>query len=194
MLDNKTLKESENRVKKFIHEGVIRSRGKKNDVQFFLINAQNSLHSAELLFSVSGNRELQEVTGQLGFNGYLWVINASYYSMFYVTRALLDASGIQFSSDQSIHGLTFDALIYYFHLTGKLEKRLIESFGDAKNEATELLGKEKADELMSNYYYEKNKRSLFTYETGELAMKNKAKTSLERANLFLKEIKKVIKS
>ena len=34
--------------------------------------------------------------------------------------------------------------------------------------------------------------SQFTYETGELAMQSKAKTSLERAEAFNREISKVI--
>lgn len=123
----------------------------------------------------------------------MWVINASYYSMFYIARALLEKEGIKFKSDQSIHALTFDALIYYFYLTGKLQKKLFEYYLEAKEEATELLGKQKADELIEGYFYEKRKRASFTYEVGELALQNKAKTSLIRATRFNKEIRRIIK-
>lgn len=192
MLGNKKLKEAESRVKHYLREGIIKTRGTKEDVHFFLVNAKNSLQSAKLLLEVSGSEELQERTGHLGFNGYLWVINASYYSMFYMARALLDNAGIKLKSDFSIHTLTFDALVYYFYLTGKLQKRLIGIFVEAKEDAAELLGKETADELIVTYFYEKRKRGRLTYETGELAMQNKAKTSVERADKFNKELKRTI--
>ncbi len=193
MLDNKKLKEAESRVKHYIRDGIIKTKGNKDDVNFFLINAKNSLMSAKLLMDVSGSEELQEKTGYLRFNGYLWVINASYYSIFYMARALLDNAGIKLKSDLSIHALAFDTLIYYFYLTGKLQKKLIEIFIEAKEDAAELLGKETADELIVNYFYEKRKRGRLTYETGELAMQNKAKTPIERADKFTREIQKLIK-
>ena len=38
----------------------------------------------------------------------------------------------------------------------------------------------------------KEKRGRFTYEMGEIAMQNKAKTSLERAKKFNEEIRKLL--
>jgi uncharacterized protein (UPF0332 family) len=192
MLDNKTIKESESRVKSYIKDELIKTREKAHDTDFFLVNANSSLITARLLMDVSSKEDLQKATGYLKFNGYLWVINSAYYSMFYMARALLESSGIKLKSDLSIHLLTFDALVYYFYLTGKLQKSIIETYADAKEDADELLGKEKADELIDAYYHEKKKRSQFTYEIGELAMQSKAKTSLERAIIFNKEIRKVI--
>jgi len=194
MLDNKKLKEVENRVKQHISDGSIKSKERKEHVDFFLTNAQDSLQSAKLLLDVSTNEKLQEATGYLNFNGFLWVINASYYSMFYMVRALLDNSGIKLKSDLSVHGLAFDALVYYFYITGRLQKSLIELFIEAKDEAADLLGKETADELIANYFYEKRKRAKLTYEIGELAMQNKARTSVQRAEQFNREIKRIIES
>lgn len=136
--------------------------------------------------------EKQKMIGFPNFSGFLWVVNASYYSMFYMARALLEKSGIQIKQEQSIHLMTFDALIYFFYITGKLKKSLIERFIEANEEAAELLGREKADQLVSDYFNEKAKRGAFTYEMGAIVMRNKAKTSLERANNFNKEIKRII--
>jgi hypothetical protein len=40
---------------------------------------------------------------------------------------------------------------------------------------------------------EKGKRAAFTYNTKEIVIKSKAKTSIERARRFNQEIKKIIK-
>jgi hypothetical protein len=61
----------------------------------------------------------------------------------------------------------------------------------------ELLGKEelkrKARELISDYEYERRKRSKFQYEIGVSAKRSYAQTSLERARKFFFEIRKLIK-
>ena len=130
--------------------------------------------------------------GFTSFNGLLWVVNASYYSMFYMARALLENEGIKIKTSISVHTVTFDALISYFYLTGKLQKQFIHDFIEAKEDAAELLGKQKADELVENYFFEKNKRGTFTYDMGEILVKSKAKTSLDRAQNFKRELKKLI--
>lgn len=155
-------------------------------------NAADSLNSAKLLFKASTNKELQNSSGFPNFNGFLWVINASYYSMFYMARALLESEGILIKADNSVHLVTFDALVYYFYLTGKIQKNLIEEFKEAGEEASETLGKDKAKALIEDYSYEKDKRGRFTYEMGEIAIKNKAETSLNRATKFNEEIRKII--
>lgn len=192
MIDEKKLKEAENRVKQFISEGIIKSKGKPEHVDFFIKNADNSIDSAKALFELSTNPQKQESLGFTSFNGLLWVVNASYYSMFYMARALLENSGIKIKADLSIHAVTFDAVIYYFYLTGKLQKEFLEDFIEAKEDAAELLGKQKADELMEAYFFEKKKRGVFTYDMGTVLVQSKAKTSLERAQKFRRELKKII--
>lgn len=193
MLDEKKINESKRRAEKLIREGII-FKEKPRFANFFLINSRNSLDSAKLLFDVSVDEKLRNHLGFLKFDGFLWVINASYYSMFYLARALLDSKGINVKTDLSIHSAVFDALVYYFYLTGRLERRFIEEFNEAGLEASEVLGKEKAKSLMDNYSIEKEKRGRFTYEMGEVAMKNKAQTSLERAKRFREEIRKMIEN
>lgn len=192
MIDDKKLKEAEARAKQYIKSGMIKTNSSKTFVEFFMKNSAESLEAASVLYTLSTDKEKQKIFGLSNFNGFLWVVNASYYSMFYMARALLENSGIQIKSEQSIHSVTFDAVIYFFYATGKLKKNLIERFIEANEEAADLLGREKADQLISDYFNEKSKRGTFTYETGAIVMMNKAKTSLERANNFNKEINKII--
>ena len=194
MLYEKKFKEIERVMKKHILEGVIKTKHKKEYIDFFLTNAKNSLFTAQAIFDLSINRDYQEYTGYEDLNGFLWVVNASYYSMFYTARALLANEGIKLKSELSIHALVFNSLIYFFYLNGKLQKRLVQAFFEASEEASEILGKEKADSIMQEYSWEKRKRSELTYEIGEFAVKNKAKTSLERAKRFNEEIRLIIES
>lgn len=194
MLDDKKLKEVQSRVKNYVSDGIIKTRGNKEFVDFFVNNSRDSLNSANALFDLSTDKGMQEKTGYHNFDGFLWVINASYYSMFYMARALLEKGGIKLKSDLSIHAITFDALVYFFYLTGKLQKKFIEDFAEAKEDAAELLGKQKADELIEEYFFEKGKRATFTYETGAIVIQSKAKTSLERAKRLNIEIRKMIET
>lgn len=192
MLEDKKLKEAESRVKQYIIDGIIKTKEKSEYTKFFLKNADDSIDSAKALFELSTDPKKQQFLGFTSFNGLLWVINASYYSMFYMVRALLENEGIKIKTALSIHAVIFDAMVYYFYLTGKLQKRFIDNFDEAKEEVAEILGKEKAKELIEDYFYEKKKRAVFTYEIGVTAMQNKAKTSLERAKRFNEEIRKLI--
>lgn len=192
MLDEKRKTEIKRRVDRFIKEGIIKKEKEKKFIGFFIENAKNSLESAKLLFEVSTQDSLKETMGLPQFNGFLWVVNSSYYSMFYMARALLENDGIKIKTELSVHSVVFDALVYFFYLTGKLQKKLVEDMDEARNEASEILGKEKASELIEDYLNERSKRALFTYEMGAVAMQNKAQTSLLRAKRFNEEIRKII--
>lgn len=193
MLDEKKLKEVESRIKHYLDDGIIKTKQQKEFVDFFLSNAEKSLNSANALYDLSTDNDMQQKTGYTNFDGFLWVVNASYYSMFYMARAMLEHEGIKIKSELSIHTITFDAVVNFFYLNGKLQKRLIEDFAEAKGEASEILGKQKADSLIEDYFWEKGKRSTFTYNTKEIVIKSKAKTSIERARKFNQEIKQIIK-
>jgi len=193
MLDDKKLKEAQSRVKRYLDNGAIKTKQQKEFVDFFLSNAEKSLNSANALYDLSTDKDMQHKTGYVNFDGFLWVVNAGYYSMFYMARALLENEGIKIKSDLSVHAITFDAIINFFYLNGKLQKKIIEDFADAKEEASELLGKQKADQLIEDYFWEKGKRAIFTYNTKEIVIKAKAETSIDRAKRFNQEIKKIIK-
>ena len=191
MLDDKKLKEIETRAKQYLQDEIVFKIRKPEYVDFFLENAKNAIDTAELLLKASTDKDFQEKIEQT-INGLLWVINASYYSMFYTARALLEKYGYRLKTDLSIHMLTFDTLVYFFYLTKKLEKQFIEEFAQAEEEAAELLGQEKAKQVVQDYAYEKGKRSEFTYEMGAVVLESKAKTSLERAKKFNEELGKLI--
>ncbi|HJX50343.1 hypothetical protein A3K73_03675 [Candidatus Pacearchaeota archaeon RBG_13_36_9] len=193
MLGDKQIDEAKRNAIKSINKGEIIKTSDIRYTDFFVKNSKDSSDSAKALFEISTNEKVRELMGFSSFNGFLWVINASYYSMFYIARALLESIGVKIKTDESIHFHVFNALVYYFYSNGKLERHFIEDFQDAGQEASQALGKEKAKGLIEDYSSEKEKRSRFTYEMGEIALKNKAETSLSRAKKFNEEIRKLLK-
>jgi uncharacterized protein (UPF0332 family) len=197
MLDNKEIEIIKKDVGRLLEQNkiVIDKNSKFRFTEFFLENSKKSFDSAKLLLGASSDRNIQELLGYPNFDGSLWVINSSYYSMFYIVRALLESSGIKIKSDsttQSIHQIVFQALIYFFYINKRLENKLVQDFKEALEESGEILGKEKAKRLLDDYRFEKEKRGVFTYELGQIEMQNKAKTSFERAKHFNQEIRKII--
>lgn len=198
MLDEKKLKQIEKNVPVMINEGKIsRDEFNKKLVKFFLENALLSLNTAKILNEVSFKSDVKKKFDFIddGFETYLWVINTSYYSMFYMAGALLSSIGVKIKSEIGIHKKTFEALVYYFYLNKRIAKHYLDEFEEAQRESQELLGKEepialmqkKAKELILKYDSEMEKRSTFTYEMGEKAKSTKAITSLNRAIEFYNE-------
>ena len=109
-----------------------------------------------------------------------------------MARALLEKEGIKIKTESSIHAITYDALVYFFYLNKKLEKRLIESFIIAKEESFEIMEEQRASEMIQDFLYEKRKRSTFTYKMGSELVKSKAKTSLDRATNFYNDLKELV--
>ena len=194
MLDNKKVTESKKRIEQALERGEMTKEKSGKFVSFFQENSLRSFESAQLLYNMSTQEEMKKAAGFPSFNGFLWVINASYYSMFYMARALLEKSGVKIKTDYSVHLLTFDALVTYFYTTGKIEKQMLEEFHEANIEVQDALGKEKARALMEDYLSEREKRSRFTYEMGEIALQNKAKTSLDRAKNFNEALRKMLET
>ena len=194
MLDNKKVTESKKRIEQALERGEMTKEKSGKFVSFFQENSLRSFESAQLLYNMSTQEEMKKAAGFPSFNGFLWVINASYYSMFYMARALLEKSGVKIKTDYSVHLLTFDALVTYFYTTGKIEKQMLEEFHEANIEVQDALGKEKARVLMEDYLSEREKRSRFTYEMGEIALQNKAKTSLDRAKNFNEALRKMLET
>ncbi|MEK6927556.1 MAG: hypothetical protein AABX11_03925 [Nanoarchaeota archaeon] len=192
MIEDKRIEEAKSNAIKSINSGVIVKTKESSYVDFFIKNAKDSLDSAKILFESSINEKTKVALGMPKFNGFLWVINSSYYSMFYMARALLESVGVKIKTDESIHFLVYNALIYYFYSTGRLERHFIDDFENAQDEAVQILGKEKAREMISSYSNEKEKRAKFTYELGEIAMLGKAGTSLDRAKRFMEEARKIL--
>jgi uncharacterized protein (UPF0332 family) len=198
MIDEKRIEEAKRNVKRYIADGLLKVNDKeiKNFIDFYLKNSETSLQTASLLFQISTDEKLkEELKIDKDFECYLWVIVSSYYSMFYMALALLATDGIRVGKE-IVHKVTADALINFFIVNEKLTK-LLEDYEEMRKDVMELLGKEelrrKAKELISDYEYERRKRSKFQYEIGVSAKRGYAQTSLERAKKFFFEIRKLIK-
>lgn len=187
MLDNKKKEESNKIIKQLISENKI-IKPKQGTKEFFMNKADNSLQISKRIFEISENPK--DV-----LTGYMWVINSAYYSMFFAATTLLAYFNHKINVEVGIHKLTYHALIYYFLIDdNKLQKHFIEQYKEAFEEAEELLqiSEEKAVEMLENFSFEISKRKKFTYDEGLIAERNKAKTSLERAEKFLFEVKRII--
>ena len=63
MLEDKKLKEAKNRVKQYLDEGIVKTKGKPEHTDFFLRNADDSIDSAKALFELSTDPEKQKFLG-----------------------------------------------------------------------------------------------------------------------------------
>ena len=176
MLDTQRLKEAESNVKNYLEEKLIWKYDsyKKEIFETFLRNYKDSLEVAQKLFE-------QNLSP-------LWVIVTSYYSMYYIANAVLYTIGYKVGGKIS-HKVTADALIVF--IRNKLKKELLEDYEEAQEEALEIIGK-KADEIISHFEKELEKRSIFQYKSTEEIKRAKAETSLTRAKEFIFEMKKML--
>ena len=188
MLDNEEKKKSELVIKQLIKENKIIKPSPKTK-PFFIGKAINTFQISKRIFKISEDKDDP-------LEGYMWVINTSYYCMFYAATALLAHFNHKIDSEIGIHKLTFHALVYYFLIDdNKLQKHFIEEYKESYEDVEQLLqiSEEKAIEMVEHFSFEHTKRSRFTYDVGEVAERNKAKTSLKRAEEFLIEVRKILK-
>jgi uncharacterized protein (UPF0332 family) len=176
MLDEKRIDEAQKNIKQYIEGNLIwkYEASKKEILETYKRNYQESLDVAKKLFDENLSN--------------LWVIVISYYSMYYIANAILYKIGYKIGSKIS-HKVTADALIVL--VRNKLKKSLLEDYETAKEEALDIIGR-KADEILSSFDKELEKRSIFQYESTDEIKRAKAKTSLERAKQFVFEMKKLL--
>ena len=144
----------------------------------YIQNSDLSLQTAQKLLSLETKEYLP----------YLWVIVTSYYSMYYISNAVLLNLGYKIG-DKISHKVTSDALIVFAR--NKLNKKFLEEYEDSQQDALELIS-QKTDDLLKSIEYEREKRSKFQYQMDETIKKEKALTSLERAKEFVFEMKKLL--
>ena len=172
MLNEERIKEAEVNVRSYLRDGLLKKTDTNKDVMKILMsNGKESLRVAE---------EIQ----QKGISD-LWVI---VYSMYYYANAVLMNFGYKVG-DKIVHKVTADAIIVY--IRSKLKESLIEEYEKTKDEALNLAGI-KADALIESLDFERNKRSFIQYKTIDVEKHSKAKTSLERAKEFTKEMEKLL--
>jgi len=175
MLDTNRIREAESNVKSYLEEGLIKKAiTDKQVIDILLRNAKESLRVAE----ESHQKNLSE----------LWVIVCSYYAMYYYANAVLRKLGYKIG-EKIVHKVTSDAIIAY--VRGKLKESLIEEYEETREEALNLAGI-KADALIESFEFERNKRSVIQYKTIEIEKQSKAKTSLQRAKEFTREMEKLL--
>ena len=185
MLEDKRLEESSKIIKKLIADGRI-VKPKEGAVGFFIEKSTQSIAVASRLL------ELEDAEGLIAD---MWVINASYYAMFFAATALLAKFGHKINTEAGIHRLTYHALVHFFIVEdNKLKKHFIEEDKDAVEQAEELLqlSERKAEKLIRDFDSEMSKRKIFTYDLGKIAERKKAETSLLRAKNFVNEVEKII--
>ena len=175
MLNKERIKEAQNNVRSYLSDGLLKKINNQNpQIKHILINnCKESLKVAEILLN----------------NNYsnLWTIVCSYYAMYYIVNSVLYQLGYKIG-DKISHKITSDSLIVY--VQNKLKDSLLEEYETAKEEALEIAGL-RADEIIKSFDYERIKRGKFQYNMTEQAKYTKAKTSLERAKIFVFEMEKL---
>jgi len=182
-------KESASIIKQLIADEKI-GRPKLGSKEFFLAKSLEALQLSKRIYEICKDKNDP-------IKSYNWVVTTSYYSMFYSATALLAHFNKSIKSEIGIHKLTYHALVYFFLLeNNKLQKHFIEKYKDQFDDAEQLLqiSDDKASTFLENLKFEHEKRTQFTYEMGKIAEENKAKTSLERAEEFVAEVRNLMKS
>lgn len=185
MLDEKKIEESSRIIRQLISAELI-VKPKPGADKFFMDKSLNSLEIT---------KQLQELSVAKGIDTSMWMINTAYYSMFFAATALLAKHGHKIDSETGIHKLTYHALIHYFiKEENKLKRKLAEEYSSVVEDAEELLqiGENKLKKRVINLNYEQDKRKIFTYEMGQIAEKQKAEISYNRAREFVAEVLKFI--
>lgn len=178
MLDEKRIKEAESNVKRYLEEGLIKKQKNETAKTMYVQNSELSLETAKNLLSLESP----------AYKPYLWIIVCSYYSMYYISNAVLLNLGYKMGEEIS-HKVTSDALVVF--VRNKLKKGLLEEYENIKEDALEIISS-KADSIIQSFDFEREKRSKFQYEMEEEVKKGKALTSMERAKDFVFEMKKLI--
>src|SRR3989338_11093826 len=175
MLDTNKIKEAQSNVKSYLQDGLLKRIAlNKQVLNILLRNAKESLNVAEEV----SQKNISD----------LWVVVCSYYAMYYSANAVLLKFGFKVG-EKIVHKVTSDALIVY--VRNKLKGFLLEEYEEIKEEALRLAGM-KADTLIESFEFEKNKRSFIQYRTIEVQKQSKAKTSLQRAKEFTREMEKLL--
>ena len=186
MRDDKRIKESSRIIRQLITDGII-VKPIGSEAKFFMKKSYDSIQVASRLLELIDNE---------GLPAEIWIINSSYYAMFFAATALLAKFGHKIRTDIGIHKLTYHALVHFFVVDdNKLEKHFIEEYKDSVEQAEELLqlSEEKTEKIIKDLDNEIFKRKIFTYDLSKTAERTKAETSLGRAKNFVKEIEVMIK-
>lgn len=174
MINEKRIREAKTNFSQYLNDGFLKKEKNSIAQDTYLKNSDLSLKVAEKLMKDD-------------LKPHLWVVVCSYYSMFYIANAVLLSLGYK-TGKKIVHKVTSDALIVL--VFGRLKKELLEEYEHIMDDALDI-SSTKAETLIQNYDYERNKRSQFQYEMDNEIKEHKAKTSLGRAKEFVFEMKKL---
>lgn len=164
--------------------------------------SDDCLDVAKALIELMNDKSsLNRILGKEQFNPTLWIINSSYYSIFFNTQLLLANDGKKLPDDaENTHKTVFLAMLYYFLIKGsgmegkkKLQwndikkSRLSDAlvmFAEAQDESGELFQWQRAKAIVEDYGAELEKRGKFTYKMNFHAKENIALNSYKRAINF----------
>lgn len=171
-MDEKRIKQAESKFKNYLNEGKIKKADRFEELIYntYLRNTRESLKVANQLFE---NK-----------TSFLWVVVASYYSMFYMACAYLYKLGYK-AGDEIVHQVVNEALIVQGR--HKIKNHILENYSEEKDKALAMV-----DNYLDNYEREKGKRASFQYQTTEEIKESKAKTSLDRAKEFIELIRQIL--
>ncbi|MFW6383593.1 MAG: hypothetical protein ACOCZQ_03025 [Nanoarchaeota archaeon] len=164
------------------------------------IKAKDSLNTALALKNLMEDKILCEKVLNAQFNASLWIINASYYSMFFLAQVLLSRDGKKLpKGTKDTHKTLVLAVLYYYLIKGSglegknidwkdiKETRMSKAFvrlRQSQNDAEELLQINRAKGAVDTLKSELDKRNQFTYQTTADIELKYAKTSVRRAREF----------
>jgi hypothetical protein len=168
--------------------------------QHTLGKSEHALKTAQYILRIMEEQEVKVLLHAEDYDGTLWIINSSYYSMFFLAQYVLALDKKKLPKNvEDTHKITQLALMYYFIIKGSgLEgkknvsweditlSRLSEALSlmeDAQKEAQELT-QQRAKKTVEMIDAERRKRNVFTYQMTIDAELEKAKTSLNRAKEF----------
>ncbi len=178
-------------------------------IQHTMQKSENSLQTAKYILKIMEDPKTKALFDAEDYDGTLWIINASYYRIFFLTQYLLALDNKKFPEDtEDTHKMAELALMYYFIVKGsdlenkkdlkwddikqsRLSKAL-ELMNDAKEESQELT-QQRAKSVVEYMDAERLKRHSFTYQMTINAELEKAKTSIKRAIEFGDIIKEYVR-
>lgn len=158
------------------------------------------LDTAKLLLELMNQKDIVvKILGKDQFNSTLWIINSSYYSIFFNAQLLLAHDNKKLPENtEDTHKTVLLALLYYFIIKGSgLEGKknlkweelqtsrlssALKMFREAQDETEELF--QKAKSVVGDFSAELEKRRKFTYQMTIPAKENMALTSYQRAVSF----------
>ena len=186
----------------------------KTPTQEFILHtlkkSENALQTAQFILRIMQDDKTKQLFSAEDYDGTLWIINSSYYRIFFLAEYVLALDGRKLpEGTQDTHKTIELALLYYFILKGSdlegkkninwediKESRLskaLELFMEAQEENQELT-QQRAKKIVEYMNAERDKRNSFTYNMTIDAELSKARTSIQRAIEFGDIIKEYIRN